>query len=202
MYTLESKEQIILGGKVATSRTVVTGEGLVAKEVSVPAAKTGSLGTRTDNNTGVINMTPGHGIVTGLVDVYWEGGCRRQMSGTVATNAITVDGGSGDNLPTQGFAITAMNPVEEPLVVDGDSVLGIEMYADALGQIALFDAAGEVEHLAKELGGVNATDYRSFVWTPDRDATNPLAGDTVGIAFFSHGNSSKAATMRVQALVQ
>lgn len=196
-YPLEVREQITVGGKVSTSRTLVTADGLIAKERTVGPAKTGQLTTRTDANTGVLTMTNGHGIPTGRIDVYWSGGSRRGMSGTVTVNSIAIDGGSGDDLPPNSTAITAMAPIEEPLVIAGDEVLAIEMYSEALGLIVLADDE-DAELLFKNLGGADASAYRSYVWTPDRNATSPLAGVDVAKVFFSHGDSTRTVPMRVQ----
>jgi len=69
----------------------------------------GTLSTRTDNDTGIVTLATGHGIETAdVVDVYWVGGIRYGMDATVAANAVTVDGGAGDNLPAEDFAIAAV----------------------------------------------------------------------------------------------
>ncbi len=69
----------------------------------------GTLGTRTDDDAGVVTLSTGHGIETeDVVDVYWAGGVRYGMTATVSTNDVTVDGGAGDALPTQSTTITAV----------------------------------------------------------------------------------------------
>src|SRR4051812_43765099 len=89
--------------------------------VALAAAKVGQLTTRTDNNTGVLTMAGGHGILNGdRLDVYWTGGSRRGMSVTgVSTNLVTIDLGAGDNLPTNLTNVTAMVPDVETLAVPG-----------------------------------------------------------------------------------
>lgn len=60
------------------------------------------LTTRTDNDTGVITIVGGNrGLTTSeTLNVYWSGGSRTGMTITNVTGAtVTVDGGSGDNLP-------------------------------------------------------------------------------------------------------
>jgi hypothetical protein len=74
---------------------------------TLPAVKTGTLTTRTDATNGVITLTAGHGLVTGnIVNVYWTGGSRKGISATVATNALTITSGTGDNLPNNNTAVT------------------------------------------------------------------------------------------------
>jgi hypothetical protein len=68
------------------------------------------LTTRTDDNTGVATCLTGHGIETAdVVDAYWLGGFRKGMTATTSTNAVTLDGGSGDVLPVQNTALILVN---------------------------------------------------------------------------------------------
>lgn len=197
-YSIEVRETITAGGKSSTSRSVVTGDGNVGKEISVAPAKTGSLSTRTDNDTGVLTMANGHGFVTSdKVDVYWSGGRRLGMTATVSGNAVTVDGGSGANLPVLTTAVTAMKPVEEPVVFSGDNVLGIEMSSDAAGTISIVDDEAAVA-VSKQIGGETASSERAYVWMPSRDPVNPLSGVTTSLFRFSHGSATKTAVMRCQ----
>ncbi len=94
---------------LADSVTVESG-GVAQVSESIPAAKTGTLTTRTDNDTGTLTMSSGHGITTGAkIDIYWTGGRRYNVTvGTVSTNSVPFDLGSGDNLPTNNTAVTVM----------------------------------------------------------------------------------------------
>jgi len=75
----------------------------------VAAQCDGTLGTRTDEDTGIVTLSTGHGIATSdIVDVYWAGGVRYGMTASVSGVAVTVDGGAGDNLPAQDATITAV----------------------------------------------------------------------------------------------
>lgn len=82
----------------------------------------GALGTRTDDDTGVIQLATGHGIESDdVVDVYWAGGVRYGMTATVSSNDVTVDGGAGDVLPSQSTTITAVVVQEDwEINFDGD----------------------------------------------------------------------------------
>jgi hypothetical protein len=88
----------------------------------VAAQTDGALGTRTDADTGIVQLATGHGILTAdVVDVYWVGGVRYGMDATVATNDVTIDGGAGDNLPAQDFAIAAVvKQIDWEVNFDGD----------------------------------------------------------------------------------
>jgi len=106
-------------------------ESALAVEKTIPAlvaAQTGTLTTRTDDDTGVATLSTGHGIETDDVcDVYFAAGVRYGMTASVSTNAITLDGGDGDALPTQDDPVTVV--VQTPIEVnfDGDdcAIIGV-----------------------------------------------------------------------------
>lgn len=105
----------ILGGRHFAGNCVVTVVAVAEiEEMTLPAAKTGRLTTRTDDNTGTLTMDSGHGLTTGKIDVFWNvGGVkahRRQMDGVVTGDSIAIDGGVGGILPADESAITAVAP--------------------------------------------------------------------------------------------
>lgn len=194
------QNQLNAGGKSFAMQRTISCDGLAMKEVSVPAAKNGTLTTRTDANTGTLTMAASHGITTGArLDVYWtEGGVlgsRRGMTvGTVATNSVPIDGGSGNDLPTNNTVITAMVPVLENIsVVDGDDVV----------VIAAFSSLGPAHFVIAEADGTEAEDLslpedaQSYVWYATSGITNPLANTLPTKMWVSHGDSTAAATMRL-----
>lgn len=182
------------------SRTTTTDDGAIIKAPTVAAAKVGQLTTRSDANTGELTMSPGHGITTGArLDIYWSGGKRRGVTvGTVATNAVPFDLGSGDNLPTNNTAITAMMPTEEDFVCTGDNVSLIAVYSDVAGQI-VFCEADDTEGKAYAVGGAVGGEQSAF-WTAARDPVNPLASKSITKVYFSHGDSTTSANMRAAVL--
>jgi hypothetical protein len=198
---LVNTDSCVVLGFTFPRKTTVSADGAVLKTASPAAAKVGQLTTRTDNNTGTLTMASGHGITTGArLDLYWDGGKRRGITvGTVSTNSVPFDLGSGDDLPANSTAITAMVPQSEAFVVTGDDVSALAVYSDQAGQFVFCEADNtEVEAIA---AGGSAGGEQSYVWTADRNATNPLAGGAVTKVFFSHGSSSAAAVMRAVALI-
>jgi hypothetical protein len=166
-------------------------------EKDLAAAKTGQLTTRTDNDTGTLTMTGGHGITTGVyLDVYWDGGFRLGLLvGTVATNSVPIDGGAGDNLPTNLTDITAMIPSSETLTTVGNDY-GV-LAADAPSNVragVLFTNASDVAQSALEID----PDQGAYVWDSGSGVTNPLAGVTTGKIKLSHGDST--GTRKVRAI--
>lgn len=184
-----------------TRETLQTSDNKGGSSPDVAAAKTGQLTTRTDNDTGVLTMAGGHGIITGnLVDVYWTVGgvnfSRTGMTATVAVNAVTVDGGSGDNLPTNLTNVTAMVPHSEDLSCVGDNVQEIVISSPVYGNVTFAESdgttlLGTIELTPDDAGSPNYT----YHWWPGKGETNPLAGDTVGKILFSHGDSAGANEM-------
>ncbi len=157
---------------------------------TVAAAKIGQLTTRTDFNTGTLTMNGGHGITTGRIDVYWSGGCRYGMTGTVTINSIAVDGGAGDDLPDNLTAVTAMNPVElEPYAVTGDDAVSVAASCPVGGTVVFADNAD-----ATIYAFAATTTNTTTVWI-DGQGTNPLAGGTVAKVFLSHGNSGASSDL-------
>jgi hypothetical protein len=193
---VKANRSVVIDGKTYASEAEVATEVAVKFDKSLAAAKTGTLSARTDNDTGTLTMSAGHGITTGArLDVYWDGGCRAGMTvGTVATNSVPIDGGSGDNLPTATTAITAMVPAEENFVVAGDDVaaIGVQTLASPGVQAQVVFADGADAELYKAVVEKDA----DYSWTSGDGSTNPLAGDDVAKVFVSHGDSTGAKTVR------
>lgn len=185
-----------------TSRSTATlsadKEGGVSK--SIPAAKEGDLTTRTDDDTGSLTMDPGHGITTAAkLDLYWtDPTTGAQMSrvnmtvGTVATNVVPIDGGSGDVLPAAATAIRAMVPVVETLNIDGGAaganIVGMDNSGPRSCAFVFFEGATLIAARrlnASAAGGVPNGD----IWANGYTGANPFATLTAEIdtVALSHG---------------
>lgn len=160
--------------------------------LSCAAAKIGSLTTRTDNDTGTLTMNSGHAITTGQrLDLFWSGGSRVGMTvGTVATNSVPIDGGSGDNLPIATTAITAQVPTEQAFAVTGNSVVVLACGATVGGAVTFTDSSN-VLIFSKTL----TSTITNYVWASIDGGTNPLAGGTVAKVFLSNASSAGAGTV-------
>jgi len=188
--TMTLSSTIVTGNNdTFTDLISVTGASIERTTPSIPAAKTGTLTTRTDANTGSLTMSASHGITDGqLLDVFWSSGSRRGMTvGTVSTNVVPIDGGSGDDLPIATTAITAMVPVAVEFVVDGDTVLGFGVTSAAIGYIVFIDDAAAV--IAAATYKITTAGYGK-VWATGSPGTNPLAGDVTSLVKFSHGQTT------------
>lgn len=179
-------------GKTYKQRTQVDANNSAGSSPTLAAAKTGTLSARTDNDTGTLTMTAGHGIQTGdKLDVYWTDGVRYNMAATVTVNSVAVDGGAGDNLPSATTPITAMVPNDEVAAAAGDDVVAIAANSPVKGVVCLLDGSDAVLFAMPFRDAAGGT----FDWITGDLATNPLAGDTVAKIRTSHGDSSAARTV-------
>ncbi len=188
-----------IGGSsnVFTQTIDVEGDSLELASPSIPVAKVGQLTTRTDADTGVLTMVTGHGFSTSdKIDVFWSGGRRRNMTATVATNAVTVDGGSGDDLPTNLTSITAMKPVVVSVAFDGATAVGVMVSSPVPGFIAFFDNAGTPLVIANATYELEATAGEGKTWVSGNGVSNPFGSSVVSQVKFSHENSAAAQTMK------
>jgi len=95
---------------------------------AVTAGATGTLTTRTDDNTGIATLATGHGLTSAdVVDVYWAAGVRYGMVATMTVNACALEGGAGDVLPAQDTACTVVKQTAIEVNFDGDDarIVGI-----------------------------------------------------------------------------
>lgn len=188
-FTVSASLSAVINGTQYSQASSISSNSQEIANPSVAGAKTGTLTTRTDNDTGTLTMASGHGFVTNdKVDVFWSGGSRRNMTATVTGDSVVVDGGSGDNLPLVNAAITAMKPTSVPFSVVGDNV---DALAVSLGSLTV---QGWV--VFKDGSSAVITSYqirtgeREKVWVSGLGITNPLASATVATAEFSHDSTS------------
>jgi hypothetical protein len=182
-----------------TESISVSGNTIERVSPSVPAAKSGTLSTRTDDNTGVVAFSSGHGFSTSdVIDLFWSGGQRRGMTATVAGDNVTLDGGSGDVLPSTSTAVTGMVPVEVEFTVEGDNALFVAVSSPVPGFVVFVDD-GPAE-IAEATYTLEGTSGAGQCWISGGQGTNPLAGDTVTLVKFSHGSTS-AQTMKAVAVL-
>ena len=204
--TMRSDDRATILGFSFPSLVNTEADGGIVKSKTLPVAKVGQLTTRTNGTEGELTMAGGHGITTGdRLDLYWNGGSRRGITvGTVDTNAVPLtDTGSGDVLPANMTAITAMVPEEEEFVFTGDNAKGLAYYAvhptvaaasQRKATIVLAEADDTEAGYARLNSGV------ASIWSIDRDSTVPTATFDVTKAYFSHASSTTTCDMRVAVL--
>lgn len=183
-----------------------TGDDLIDLQITLPAGKSGTLTTRTDDNTGIVTVASGHGITgSDTVDVYWAAG-RRYGVDVTATDAttISIDLGAGDNLPTASTAVVIVKQVVVNKAIDGDNVAIIGFLAELAAstgfgvRITFFDA---VSAGGSAVGnGIDLDPNSPFVLDIEGGATNLLTGSPILSLVASNGDGSNACTLKIQGL--
>ena len=183
-----------------------TGDDLIDLQVTLPAGKSGTLTTRTDDNTGIVTVASGHGITgSDTVDVYWAAG-RRYGVDVTATDAttISIDLGAGDNLPAASTAVVIVKQVVVNKAIDGDAVEIIGLLAELAAstgfgvRITFFDA---VSGGGSAVGnGIDLDPNSPFVLDIEGGATNLLTGSPILSFVASNGDGSNACTLKIQGL--
>jgi hypothetical protein len=199
-FTMTTTKTASLDSVAFVGRNTDSGDSLESAAPSVPAAKIGSLTTRTDNDTGTVTMNSGHGFITGnKIDLFWDGGSRRAMDATVTVNSVVLDGGAGDVLPAAASAVTAMKPTEVLMDLDGDEAVALAVKAPRGGFVVFVDdGAADIANATYTIAsGSDAGDS----WSADSGETNPLATKTVTKVKFSHGYSGAAVDMQASVVL-
>lgn len=182
-------------------------EGAVIVEktlAALVAAQTGTLTTRTDDDTGVATLSTGHGIESADVcDVYWADGVRHGMVATVATNAVSLDGGAGDNLPAEDTAVTVVKQTAVEVNFDGDTLEIIGIFyrnpsdTGAKGHLDLQDS-GDATIKEVDLVHETANNGLGNIWNIEGGDTNVFTGNRITHGAASH-DSLYAGTLYVLA---
>lgn len=170
--------------------------------ISLPAAKSGTLSTRTSDTAGTLTMTAGHGLTDGqIIDIYWSGGvCYGATIGTVSTNSVPFTGASGDVLPAESTAITAAVQVVANTQIDGDAVQLFAILVESdnnsstvLGHITLHDSSHAV------IEEIDLTANEPYVLDVGGGAPNVLTGNPITHAHITQ-NSITTETITVSVL--
>ncbi len=192
-----------LGISIQSSFNRSNNEG-IPYEINVPAGKAGQLTTRTDNTTGTLTMSGGHGITTAaVIDLYWAGGRRYGVTvGTVSTNSVPISSGSGDNLPTNNTLIVACVQLVANVSIDGDnlSILALKQkFTDITvtqnSHVQFKDSGGAV------IANVDLIPNEPIVWDIVGGSANPFGGNPIVTASITNGSSVSAATLQILGLV-
>jgi hypothetical protein len=184
-----SESQVVFPGAVKVKKTIP----------AVPASQRDKeLTTRTNESSGVITAGTGHTIAANnadVVDVYWTGGRRFGMTTEVNDLAITVNGGSGDNLPALNTdTMSLMKQIEMPeCYFDGDETKIFGAFyknpgsPTARAHVDLQDGGGEsvedFDILEERAAGGRGLDHIINIKEGD---DNPFEGDVVEEARGSH----------------
>lgn len=184
-------------GAVTISGTErLTAETTQSTIAPVPAGKSGTLSTRTNNTEGTLSLSTGHGITTGqVIDLYWANGSRYGVVvGTVSGNTVPISGGAGDNLPSANTAIVASPRVQINVVFDGDDIVIIGAQLSGDGRVTFIDASSNVIASVRLLADV------PWIWTRTSGAANPLTGNPV-VYVMASTSGTNSAVIRIGTLL-
>ena len=192
MPDITYQQTVAVGGVTISGNVTRSAEGQLSQVVPLPVAKSGTLSTRTDDNTGELTLGTGHGITTGAtINLYWAGGNRYGVTvGTVVVNAVPIDLGAGDNLPIATTAITAAVVVAADIAFDGDQAIIIAAQCDQIVHCDVQESGGT------QIVGLDLLVNEPWVWTNGGPSANPVASHTVGKIVAANSSSTAAATLR------
>jgi hypothetical protein len=183
MATITHAQSVSGGGvTIQTLPVVRTNSGSIALEDTLDAAKSGTLSTRSDDNTGTLTMAGGHGLTDGqIIDVYWSGGVQRNVVvGTVATNSVPIDSGVGDNLPIATTAITAVVQKSINLAIDGDETDILAVVLETTDKTIRTAANVQFRDSANDIiAEIDLVANVPQVWDIAGGSANPFAGDPI-----------------------
>lgn len=183
---------MVVNGLTFGTLAQVTSDLAPPWSVTLAAAKTGTLTTRSSGTAGTLTMTGGHGITDGQrIDIYWStGSCRGATVGTVSVNSVPFTGATGDALPVQDTAVTVQVPDEETFAVPGDDTVSISVSCPQGGTVVFADSMG-----AEIFAVVRDATTTNYVNVISETGTNPFAGETVAKIFLSQRSSSQTSTL-------
>ena len=193
---------VSLGGVTIQKSINRTGDHANSYEVALSAAKDVTGWTDTDTDTASCTLPSGHGYTDGNFDVYWtESGVAKRrygVPGTISTNTLTLDGGSGDDFPaTSTTGVVVCKQVQITLACDGDAIALAAMileYIDPnstkLGHVD-FQDAGPAQVTHKDLSA-----NQPQVYDVAGGASNAFSGNPITVAYASHNDSTNDATLK------
>jgi hypothetical protein len=175
----------------------LSGNDEFSNSYSVPAAQSGVLTVRTDNNTGSLTMdSVDHGIITGArLDLYWVGGTRRGVVvGTVAGTVVPIDLGAGDNLPIATTVVIGSVPVVGSFPATVADLLVVAAQCDFESQFTFTEAAGATEDLTFHIVPAAANTLTSDFWALGLGGVDPT-GTAMTQVYMSHADPAAAHIM-------
>lgn len=191
--------QAISGGGITiqTQPTIRTNSGAIGLEDTLPVAIAGTLSTRTDADTGTLTLSASHGVTDAeIVDVYWDGGVQYGCTvGTVATNDVPIDTGSGDDLPAQDTAITAVVQKAINLAIDGDNADLLAVVVETLDKSLRTAAHVQLRDSSNaEIAEIDIVTNVPQVWDIAGGSANPFTGNPITNIRASQGSTSSTET--------
>jgi hypothetical protein len=150
-------------------------ETQASSDVSLPAAVSGTLTTRTSDSVGVVTVAS-HSITTSdKVAVFWSGGYRYNVavSATSGTTISIGSGGSGDNLPAASTALTICKETTLSFSHVGNDIKGMVVHSPQRMSMNVRDTVPASQVAA------DVPANEGWFWISNATGTSPFAGDTL-----------------------
>jgi len=200
MPTGTHSETIQIAGMVMTRTANMTADnsnayGDASAPIALTAAKAITDWVKTDADTAAGNLPAGHAWGDGAhtVDVFWTGGCRYGVTGTVSTNAVAFEGGTGDDFTTSADA-TVVCAIQQQVncSIDGDAAKLVGVSTDCRAHIDFQDASGAT------VRALELQEDEPDCWDSDM-ASNPYTGNPITKALVTNGTTT-AGTLKIGVL--
>jgi hypothetical protein len=190
-------------GGVSIQQSVLrSGDGPIALQTTLAAGKTCTNWVKTDANTAACDLPGGHGYTNGNFTCFWTESSvqkvRYNVPGTISTNALSLDGGAGDDFPVNGTSVVVCKVTVANILIDGDNaeIVGVcaESTDSASTSVAhvLFEDASNDDIAALTL---EANEPR--IYDIEGGDSNVFTGDIITSAVLANGSASESLTIKV-----
>ncbi len=155
------------------------------EEIPLAAGKAVTSWVKTDADTAACDLPADHGYTDGQFDVYWTDGMRYDVPGTIVTNALTLDGGSGDDFPDSEAAdVIVCKHQQINTAIDGDNVMLLILNSTQRAHLHFEDADGDT------IKDIELVADNPSTWNNGSGVSNPLTGDPITVCFASCGTET------------
>ena len=158
----------------------VYGDGV--NSINLAAGKDVTGWTQTDADTAQCTLGNGHGYSNGKMDVFWDGGSRYDVDGTVDGDTLDLDGGTGDNFPaTNTNDIIVCTPQQINTAIDGDNIQMLVIQSTTRAS-CYFEDSG-----AAAVNRIHVYGNQPYTYYQQSGDTSPLTGNPATVCYASCG---------------
>lgn len=194
----------VSSGGVSIQQTIQrTSDGPIALETSLTAGKAVTSWVKTDANTAACDLPSGHGYSNGDFDVFWSSGgtnyARYGVPGTISTNALSLDGGAGDDFPASATTgVVVCKQTQANLLIDGDNLKILAIVVESTSSSSTSTASVMFEDSAGDtIAQLDLVANKPVVYDVAGGSSNPFTGDVITNLLMGNGSSSESLTLKV-----
>lgn len=195
-------------GGIEIQKTITrTADAALGWEITLAVAHAVTDWVKTDANTAACNLTAGHGQTDGKFDVFWTESSvnkrRYGVDGTIVTNALSLDGGAGDDFPasaTTGIVVCKQTAINTAIDGDNLAILGISLeYASSSstsrGHVEMQDSGDAV------IEAISLAANSPVIYDITGGASNVFTGNAITETRASHNDATYTATLKICGVV-